>query len=72
MQHLWVSQFTFGLFFDNELLDLLFQRVGGGAGVGPWEQRGGDHNCFILCHLLCGMRGLPAIYRGGVSCGHAV
>lgn len=30
--------FTFGIGLDDELLALLLQCIGGGAGVGPWQQ----------------------------------
>lgn len=63
---------TFGLGLDDELLALLLQRIGGSAGVGPWEQRGRGKNCFILHRLLRRMGGLPAVHRSGISCGPAV
>lgn len=67
-----VPFFTFGLGFDDELLALLLQRVGGGAGVGPGEQRGGAERRFLLHPLPEGIGGLPAVHRCGVSAGSAV
>lgn len=72
--HISTSQFpsTFVLGLDDELLALLLQCIGGGAGVGPWEKRGGSKHGFILHSLLNGMGGLPAVHRRGVSCGSAI
>lgn len=67
-----VCAFTFIHGLNNKCFAPLLQCIGGGAGVSPWEQRGGDKDCFVLHALLNGMRRLPAVCRCGVTSSSAV